>query len=285
MLRFFRLLSWIPLPLMQRVGALLGWIVWWISPKYRQQFNCNSVAAGLNAVQTRPAIAAAGMMVAELPWLWTRSVGRSVLSRVQWLGVNRFEQAIQKGQGVILLSTHIGCWEMGAQALAEKLGPIHGPLVAMYRPARKPWLYDLVKQSRARDHLLTAPTSLSGIRTLVRTLKSGGYTAILPDQVPPDGQGVWAPFFGRDVYTMTLLSKLAQQTGATVLLSWCERLPHSQYCFHFEDVDLSFLSDSSLSMQESATLMNKAIEDLIRRKPDQYLWGYARDKHPRGGDT
>ncbi|MFM9991110.1 MAG: lysophospholipid acyltransferase family protein [Burkholderiaceae bacterium] len=285
MLRFFLLLSWIPLPLMQRVGAVLGWLVWWTSPKYRQQFKNNALVAGLNEMQTRPAIAAAGIMVAELPWLWTRAVGRSVLSRVQWVGVDRFEQAKQKGKGVILLSPHIGCWEMGAQALAEKFGFMHGPLVAMYRPARKPWLDDLVRQSRARDHLQTVPTSLSGIRTLVRTLKSGGYTAILPDQVPPEGQGVWVPFFGRDVYTMTLLSKLAQQTGATVLLSWCERLPNAQYCFHFEDVDLSCLSEGGLSMQDSATGMNKAIEDLIRRKPHQYLWGYARDKQPRGGDA
>ena len=52
-----------------------------------------------------------------------------------------------------------------------------------------------------------------------------GYTGVLPDQVPPLGQGVWAPFFGRPAYTMTLLPRLAQQTGARVFLGVCERLP------------------------------------------------------------
>ena len=171
-----------------------------------------------------------------------------------------------------------------ANYLAYHRGPTHGPLVAMYRPARKPWLDALVRASRARPNLSTAPTSLAGIRTLVRTLKSGGYTAILPDQVPPQGQGVWAPFFGREVYTMTLLPKLAQQTGAVVLLSWCERLPGSRYCFHFEDVDLRVLSDAMVSAQETVIHMNRVVEDVIRQHPDQYLWGYARDKQPREAD-
>lgn len=73
-------------------------------------------------------------------------------------------------------------------------------------------------QSRERPGLKTVPTSVAGVRSLLRVLRSGGYTAILPDQVPPLGQGVWAPFFGRPAYTMTLLARLAQQSGARVLL-------------------------------------------------------------------
>jgi KDO2-lipid IV(A) lauroyltransferase len=48
---------------------------------------------------------------------------------------------------------------------------------------------------------------------------------LLPDQVPPDGMGVWAPFYGRPAYTMTLAARLVQQTGAALLLIWAERLP------------------------------------------------------------
>ena len=88
-------------------------------------------------------------------------------------------------------------------------------MTAMYRPARQRWLQEVVRTSRDRPGLEAAPANLSGVRHMLRALKAGHCVGLLPDQVPPDGQGVWAPFFGRPAYTMTLAAKLAQQTGAT----------------------------------------------------------------------
>jgi KDO2-lipid IV(A) lauroyltransferase len=224
------------------------------------------------------------MMVAELPWLWARAPGQSVLPKVQWTGLSHFESAMQAGRGVILLSPHLGCWEMGGQALAEKLGPQHGDLLALYRPPRKVWLQEVVGLSRQRTYFQTASASLRGVRALVKHLRAGGFTAILPDQVPPDGQGVWATFFGRPVYTMNLLPKLAQQTGAVVLLAWCERHAGGQFTFHVLPPCLQALNQPQTSPEQAALLMNLAIERMVLSRPDQYLWGYARDKQPRAGD-
>jgi len=141
----------------------------------------------------------------------------------------------------------------------------------------------LVASSRDRPGLKAVPTSVSGVRSLIRVLRGGGYTAILPDQVPPLGQGVWAPFFGRPAYTMTLLSRLAQQSGARVLLCWCERLPVGQgYVMHFEPMDAPELGDASATPEAAATAVNIGMERLIRRAPGQYLWSYARYKQPAG---
>ncbi len=269
---------------MQGWGAALGWLVWLLSPAYRQQFHRQTQAAGLSWAQTRDAVSATGKMVAELPWLWARAPGQSVLPRVQWEGLPHFEQAMRAGKGVILLSPHLGCWEMGGQALAEKLGPQHGDLLALYRPPRKAWLQAVVGLSRQRVFFKTASASLRGVRALVKHLRAGGYTAILPDQVPPEGQGVWADFFGRPVYTMTLLPKLAQQTGATVLLAWCERLKAGRYVFHVLPPTLQALNHPDTSTEQAALMVNQAVERMVLMRPDQYLWGYARDKQPRAGD-
>jgi len=269
---------------MQGLGAGLGWVVWLVSPSYRNQFHHQIRSAGLTWAQTRAAVSATGKMVAELPWLWARAQGQSVLPRVQWTGLSHFEEAMQVGRGVILLSPHLGCWEMGGQALAEKLGPQHGDLLALYRPPRKAWLQEVVGMSRQRQFFKTASASLRGVRALVKHLHKGGFTAILPDQVPPEGQGVWAPFFGRPVYTMTLLPKLAQQTGATVLLAWCERLDAGRYVFHVLPPSLQALNHAGTSPEQAALLMNQAIEHMVLSRPNQYLWGYARDKQPRAGD-
>ena len=280
--RIFHILARMPLPLMQRLGAALGWLVWWLSPSYRRNFKANVQAAGVAWRDARPAVAAIGAMVAELPWVWMRPHSAKLEGFVKWDGAEHFEAAMQAGKGVIIMSPHLGSWEIGAQAIAEKFGPTYGPMVALFRPARKAWLEPLVANARTRPYLDSAPTSLAGVRTLIRTLRNGGYTAILPDQVPPLGQGVWAPFFGRDVYTMTLLAKLAQQTGAQVILTWCERLPAGQgFCMHMRPFDAPEMKDATVSPQMAAAAVNRGVEAMVRNAPGQYLWGYARDKQPR----
>lgn len=281
MVRLFRLLGRLPLGLMQAFGAALGWLVWLLSGAYRRRLESQASAAGFSPHQYRPAVAAIGTMVAELPWLWLRPRNQGVLHLVRWDGVELFEQALDAGQGVILALPHLGCWEMIGQSLAERFGPTRGPLVALYRPARKAWLGPLVASSRDRPGLKAVPTSVSGVRSLIRVLRGGGYTAILPDQVPPAGQGAWAPFFGRPAYTMTLLPRLAQQSGAKVLLCWCERLGVGKgYVMHFEPLDAPELHDAAASPEAATAAVNAGMEHLIRKAPGQYLWSYARYKQP-----
>ena len=280
----FRVLARFPLRLMQAVGAGLGWLVWLFSPRYRRQMRENLLAAGMPLSVEREAIASAGRMVAELPWLWMRSHDEGVLDRMDWDGAEHFEAGMRAGRGVIITSPHLGCWEMGAQAFAERYGPQYGPLVAMFRPPRKSWLAPLVTHSRGRAWLETAPTSMAGIRLLVRTLRAGGYTAVLPDQVPPEGQGVWAPWMGREAYTMTLLPRLVQQTGALVLMCWCERKPNGRFTLHMWPLNPPLPTGPLVPLEASATAMNQAVEAMVRAHPGQYLWSYARHKRPRQDD-
>lgn len=280
--QIFQWLARVPLPVMQRIGVCLGWLVWWCSPSYRKNFKANVAAAKLPWARVKPAVGAIGAMVAELPWVWMRPHTPPLGDLIRWEGAEHFEHAMQAGHGVIILSPHMGCWEIGAQAIAEKFGPQFGPMVALFRPARKAWLEPVVANARTRPYLDSAPTSLAGVRTLIRTLRAGGYTAILPDQVPPQGQGVWAPFFGRDVYTMTLLAKLAQQTGAQVMMTWCERLPIGQgFCMHMQPLNAPELTDPNTTPEAAAAVVNRAVETMVLNAPSQYLWGYARDKQPR----
>jgi KDO2-lipid IV(A) lauroyltransferase len=284
MITLFRLLARVPLSWMHRIGVALGWLVWWTAPDYRRRFRTNAEAAGFTPAQYRPAIGAAGAAVAELPWLWARPHGNSVLPRIlRWEGIEAFEAAMAERKGVIFVTPHIGSWEMCGQAIAERFCAAHGPLTALFRPPRKAWMATLMQGSRDRAGLQTLPTGVAGVRGLIRALRAGGYTGVLPDQVPPLGQGVWAPFFGRPAYTMTLLPRLAQQTGAHVFLCVCERLPSGAgYAIGFEAFDGTAMSDPKATSEAAATAMNQGIERLIRRLPGQYVWDYARYKQPKG---
>jgi Kdo2-lipid IVA lauroyltransferase/acyltransferase len=266
-----------PLPLLHALGAVLGGLAYAFSPTYRRRFKANSRQAGYASAQVRGAIAHAGRMVAELPRLWW---GAPV--PIQWDGAELIDQAHSAGKGIVFLTPHLGCFEVTAQAYAQRYASQGKAITVLYRPARKAWLQALVSQSRTRPGLAAAPATLSGVKTLVKALRSGQALGILPDQVPPLGLGVWADFFGQAAYSMTLPTRLAKQTGASILLAWGERLAYKRgwgtgYCVHLRPFAASLSDDPA----QAAAQINAAMESLVRECPQQYLWGYARYKQAR----
>ena len=259
------------------MGAAMGWVAFCASPTYRRRFLENSARAGYSFGAVRAAVAHAGRMVAELPRLW---LGAPLPCGM--VGEACVEQAYAAGRGIVFLTPHQGCFELSAQAAARHWSAERGPITVLYRPARQPWLARVMETARNRPGMLAVPTTLSGVRQMIKALRRGEAVGLLPDQVPPDGQGVWSPFFGRDAYTMTLAVRLAQQTGAAVVLARCERLPWGRgFVTHFEPLPAPL--DERL---ESAVLqINQAMEHLIRQCPEQYLCGYARYKQPRAEAT
>src|SRR5690606_11177236 len=100
----------------------------------------------------------------------------------------------------------------------------HVPVIVMYRPPRKEALRPLVEQARARARLALAPPSMAGVRMLLKSLRAGGAVGLLPDEVPLQGEGVWADFFGKPAYTMTLPGRMRQMTGCDLIITYAERL-------------------------------------------------------------
>lgn len=277
------LLRWLarwPLGWLHQWGAAAGWIAYAFSSTYRRRFVENAAQAGLDRAAMRPAIAEAGRALLELPLLWMRPIARPILPLVRWDGAERIVEAHARGRGVVFLTPHLGSFEVTAQAYAERFAGEFGPITVLFRPARKPWLRPLVERSRRRPGLVAAPATLAGVRQMIRALRRGEAVGLLPDQVPPEGLGVWAPFFGRPAYTMTLAARLLQQTGAVPLVAWGERLPRGQgYVVHVEPFDEPLPADPA-AQAESAAAVNRAMERLIRARPTQYLWGYHRYKSP-----
>ena len=278
MLWLFRFFSHWPLAALHMLGAGLGWLVWLLSARYRLQFRSNVAQAGLSLDVARPAIAEAGRFVGELPKLWMRPRLQSCLGNVRVEGQANADEAFAQGKGVIFFGPHCGSFELAPQALAE----LYGPITAIYRPARKAWLARLESLARDRRNLTVVPASLGGIRLMHKTLKANQAVAMLTDQVPPEGWGIWAPFFGRPAYTMTLAARLALQSGAVLLPVSCERLPRGKGYFlkiwpAVTGVDGAEKSD----MLQVVTRINQAIEAIVLSQPGQYLWGYARYKTPR----
>jgi KDO2-lipid IV(A) lauroyltransferase len=275
------LLRWVarwPLWLVQAVGAGLGWLNWLFVADYRRVLAANLAQAGLSKAVGRRAIGHTGRMMLELPWMWFRQPGLLYGSQVQWRGDEHVAQALAAGKGLLLLTPHVGCFELAARAYAERWGAAQ-PITVLYRPARQAVLAEVQTRSREAPGMHAAPANLGGVRQLLRSLRKGQTLGMLPDQVPPAGQGVWAPFFDKPAYTMTLAGRLAQQTGCAVLLTWSERLPGGRgFVIHYAPLPVAIPAEGDVA---AAQAINTAMEWTIRQLPGQYLWGYKRYHEPR----
>lgn len=269
----FRLFSSLPLWLLHAVGAVLGWLAFLASPIYRRRFLDNAALAGYRFAAVRAAVGHAGRMVAELPRLWL-----GVQPPCRLVGEDCVDQAYAAGRGIVFLTPHLGCFELSVQAAARRWSAERGPITVLYRPARQAWLAKVMETARNRPGVQAVPTSLAGVRQMIKALRRGEAVGLLPDQVPPQGQGVWSPVFGRDAYTMTLAARLALQTGAAVVLARCERLSWGRgFVTYFEPLAAPLHEP----LEHAVLQINQAMEQTIGQCPQQYLWGYGRYKQPR----
>ncbi|NMM37505.1 MAG: lysophospholipid acyltransferase family protein [Glaciimonas sp.] len=268
----FRLLSHLPLPILHAMGATLGWLVYLASPSYRRLLSENIHRAG-HAAYRSAAIRESGKSILELAFVWCAPPAR-VLRCATVENWELVQAALDAKQGVIFLTPHLGCFEIIAQSIAART-----PLTVLYRPPHKDALKPLIEGARARENLMLAAANLSGVRALFKCLKKGGAIGLLPDQTPQHGEGVWADFFGKPAYTMTLSAKLHQLSGAPIILSYAERLPFGRgYIVRF----IRFEEVLGETPETQATAINRAMEKLIARCPAQYFWSYNRYKVPHG---
>ncbi|MFZ8911527.1 MAG: lysophospholipid acyltransferase family protein [Burkholderiaceae bacterium] len=276
---FIKWASLLPLGLARAVGGLLGMLTWLLSSKYRRRFRDNWLIArshfqaklepSLRPPSMVRAVAQAGCLAAELPAIWCNS---KTVDRMSVEGWDLVERLLAQGRGLIVLTPHLGAFELGARAFARR-----HPITVLYRPSPSPTMERLLQRFRPADQLRAVPANGQGVRALLRTLKSSGVIGILPDQVPSQGEGVWASFFGRPAYTMTLPVRLAQATKAPLVWVLAVRRPGG-WALEFKPWGLGEPRplDEANSTALDVQAMNHQLEDLIALAPEQYLWGYNR---------
>ena len=264
-----------PLPVVQSLAAGVAILLRILPNDLRRitRINIDLCFADLDASQRQQlvkcSLAEAVKTAFELGPVWLYNTRRfnALIHRVT--GRELLDQAVAAGQGVILVAPHLGMWEtMGLYV------SMHYPITSLYRPSRIPALDSFMTQGRSRFGAKLAPTDAAGVRSVYKALARGEIVGVLPDQEPRWGNGVFAPFFGINAYTMTLLPRLAARSGAQVMLVWAQRLSAGRgYDLHFELLSGErFRADS----QQAAEYLNQVIESKVRQLPAQYQWSYRR---------
>jgi KDO2-lipid IV(A) lauroyltransferase len=272
-------LSGWPLWLLHRLGGFVGW--WIAHTPNRQRRN-----ALINLTLYRPrettrelirlrnrAMEAFGRTYFEMGRLWLRPTAEvlGLIREVRGGDLLRRDD----GRGLIVLSPHLGAWELAGLYLIEQ-----GPTTIFYKPQKR--LDDLILAARRRSGATLAPITARGIRSLVKGLEAGEYAGILPDQEPRADKGAaFAPLFGMPAWTMVLVNRLARKSGARVIFMFAERLPAAQgfriHCLPAPD------GIDSEDDAVAARALNEGIERCIDVCPEQYLWAYRRfRRRPEG---
>jgi len=269
-----RPLAWVPLSWLHAAGAILGRLVYGLSGAYSARLDQNLRQSALFSTEgdfnrlRQAAVAEAGKTALELIAIWLSSPQRLRGWVKEVANLSLIDRARRAGRGILLLTPHLGCFEIAGFYCGDIL-----PLTVLYRPPRARCLEPLMVRGRQRGQTQLAPTNLGGVRRLLKALRRGEAIGMLPDQAPRFGEGAWAPFFGRPAFTMTLAARLQQATGCAAFMVFAERLPRGEgYRLHVEPLDDGIPHEAAL---------NRAVEQVIRMRPEQYLWGYNRYKVPR----
>ncbi len=270
---FFKCFAILSLPTLHKLGATLGWIIYFYSPKsakiMKENIRNSSLANSDQAFKhiLHENITETGKSILETLGIWQKKETELLAMIKQVHGWPLIKEALQQGKGLIFLTPHLGCFEITSIYYGSK-----HPITVLYRAPKMSWLTPLIQAGRTRTGVSLAEANASGVRKLMQALKRGEAIGILPDQIPAAGEGEWADFFGKPAYTMTLASKLAEKTGAAVIMAYGKRLANGAgYEIHLQKIE-------SIA---TPALLNMAIEQQIAQKPSQYLWRYNRYKKRR----
>jgi KDO2-lipid IV(A) lauroyltransferase len=266
----------LPLFLAQAIGAVLGVLAYVGSQQYRSLFRPQyetAVKSRHFPLQIWRAVAASGQLFSDSLWIWRNP--KKALELVEVQNWDLVEVAIKEGHGLVMLTPHLGGFEIIPRVLAQ-----HFPATILYRPSRQEWLNEIVEAGRAYPNMHFVPTNLNGVRQMTRALTRGEAIGILPDQVPSGGEGVWAPFFGRPAYTTPLPARLANRNDTPVVMFTAKRKNLGKGWL-MQAKRLEPLSEDSTI---AATEINIAIENAILVAPNQFIWAYNRYKHPIGAE-
>ncbi|WP_292784342.1 lysophospholipid acyltransferase family protein [Methylophilus sp. UBA6697] len=274
MLLFFcKTIARLPLSWVHRLGAFFGWVSYLSDHKSNRIALENIKQSGLAASEAhakqlvKTSRIEAGKAILETFFIWGNPTAKLLPLIQQVHGWQHITEAQAQGKGLIFLTPHLGCFEITSIYYGER-----APITVLYRPPKLQWLSELVVKGRQKGKVEMAPANASGVKKLLQALKSGQAIGILPDQIPRQGEGEWADFFGKPAYTMGLASKLASKADAVIIMAFGERLPDGKGF----NIHLTQVEDIS-----TPALLNQAIERQVAQCPEQYLWQYNRFKQRR----
>lgn len=267
----------LPLALCRSLGSLLGRCFWYFPSRTRTVTEANiahclpTLSPRQQSILAQHSIRHTFMSILEIAVVWHRPFSWLDKKIIHIDGKALLTRALADDRGVVFLIPHLGNWEVAGLYLAQ-----HTATTSLYEPSKNPYVEAYVKAARQKTGAQLVPTNSQGVGKLLKHLRQGGATCILPDQVPHRKSGfAEAPFFNKPANTMTLASQLINKTNAIVLCAYAKR-QQGGFALNFKIIDEK-IRDNDIVI--STTALNQAVEEAVREVPEQYQWEYKRFKY------
>jgi KDO2-lipid IV(A) lauroyltransferase len=278
-----RIASWLSLASAQKTGRWIGFLLWKFPTKSRQVTDINlsiclpQLSDTERQSMSKASLIQTGQTMLEVPLMWEWPVDQCLELVRDTEGLELIDEAMSEGKGLILLAPHLGNWELAGLFFSSRY-----KMAALYSPPNMPEFEEYMIKVRGRLGSELVRGDRRGLARLATLLREGGVTGILPDQSPRGKGNAFAPFFGMEVKTMTLVSKLAQRTGANTLITYAERLPDAKGFRIVVRKTETGVGDKDPVI--ATTAMNRSIEHCVLEIPEQYQWEYKRLRHRPPGE-
>jgi KDO2-lipid IV(A) lauroyltransferase len=277
---FLKVSACLPLSVSRALGGFVGSCNYWLDTKMAKITHENLRLAFPDMPETernqlaKRSLQETGKAMLETGAIWLKDYAwvRQRILGVE--GLELLQEMVNSPRGAVLLAPHIGNWEVLGLYLTEV-----AEVTSLYQPPDIEALEPIIRGGREKVGAKLVPTNRKGVMALLKVLKAGGFTAILPDQVPERSGGNYAPFFGVNALTMTLVHNLVQRTDSQVLAGYAKRV-QGGFKIVFKQVEAGIGGDDETA---SLTALNRAVESCVKDIPEQYQWEYKRYKRqPKG---
>jgi len=272
---FLQICAWLPLPLLHGLGTLWGFLLSVVPNRARQTTRINldlcfpELDPAARSRLCRESLQQTACTALEMGKAWLLPMAKTLKYVKATEGDSEFSAALAAGEPVIVLAPHLGNWEVFGFYVSKNI-----PSTWLYQPPRQPAIDQLLLQTRSRSGIHLAPTNRQGVSMLLKALQRCELVGVLPDQVPTEDGGVYAPFFGKPALTMSLISRLIKGRQVKVYCGCAERLTGGRgFRIHIRRVNDELYSDD---LETSVAALNASVEALVRELPAQYQWEYKR---------
>ncbi len=280
---FLRLFALLPWRAVQAVGSAIGWLMWKLPNGSRQVVRVNlgkcfpEMAPEAREALVGQTLKDIGKTLTEsaCAWIWPAQKSLGLIRQVE--GMEVLQQALQSGKGVVLISSHLGNWEMLLQYVCSLCQPS-----ILYRPPKLKAVDELLVRQRTQLGNELAPSTREGIVSLVKRVRSGGIAGIAADPEPSRTSGVFVPFFGVPTLTSKFVPSLVHGHKAVAVFIHALRLDDgSGYRVIIEAAPEALYGDD---VELAVTALNQGIEKQVRQAPSQYMWSMKRFKKRPDGE-
>ena len=273
------LIGRIPRAVAKRIGNLLGDAGFWLDRRHREiTLNNLALALGdeLGAMKRRNIARAVyrnlGQILFEVGW--SLNASHKVLNKTIIIeGLNNFRTAYEKGKGVLVITAHIGNWEL----LSIVAGRASIPTNIVYRPLDFRPLNLFFEKARSRFGTKLIPSRYALLKVL-KALKKGEAVAMLMDQNVDYYDGTWVDFFGHPACTSKAMAIIALRTGAPVLPVFLYREDHGFRAVFGDVIPPAVTGDRTKDIETNTAQYTKVIEEGVRLRPEQWFWVHRRWK-------